>query len=153
VAYYQTGPDNEARVVCDDNEGSTDGYFCNASAVNTHIVDLPRTAYFLAKIGCMPKCNLARFRVAGIDQVIAPLLISAAQDLRDTGVITNDEYNNLSLAYGSGWPFHHHHIHLSFNWWSQGYFAPITKPQVGCGFRMQGDGDLETYIGTLDSTK
>ena len=148
VAYYQTGSDNSARIICDADDGSNDGYYCDPSAVDTHIVDLQRTTYFLAKLACSPDCNNSRFRVAGVDHIIGPLIEEAALQLKDDGIISEDEYNNLSnmLAYGEGWPFHHHHIHLSFKWWDQtegSNLMPIDSPPIGCGFRFPGDGPIK----------
>lgn len=146
VAYYQTVSDNSARIICDAESGSNDGYYCEPSAVDTHIVDLERTTYFIAKLSCLPDCQNTRFRVAGVDQVIGPLIEEKALQLRDDQIISDDEYNNLSniLAYGEGWPFHHHHIHLSFKWWEAGtgYMMSVQTPPIGCGFRFPGDGPI-----------
>ncbi|MCC7539391.1 MAG: hypothetical protein IT379_24415 [Deltaproteobacteria bacterium] len=114
IAYYQTGPDNHARVICDAAEGSvTADYFCASSAASTHTVDLPRTVYFIAALTRSP-----RVRVIGVDRVIGPLLEAEAARMRDAGTITSAEHDAVvnSLAYGSGWPFHHHHLHLSLEW-------------------------------------
>ena len=148
VAYYQTGPDNSARVICDGEGGSHDGYHCDESSVDTHIVDLERTAYFLAKLACMPDCENTRLRVVGVDQVIGPLLDKAALELKNSSIISEDEFINIynRLAYGDGWPYHHHHIHLSFKWWEQAeakMLMPGDSPETGCGFRMPGDGLLQ----------
>jgi len=136
VAYYQTGPNNSGKVVCDGIGGSNDGYYC--TSVANHVVDLPRTAYFLAQLGANP-----RFRVAGVDKMIAPLILGELENQKDKGWITESVYTNTvaSIAYGSGWPFHHHHIHVSFKWWSQG-LTMTMEPPVGCGFRMPGDGPM-----------
>jgi hypothetical protein len=146
VAYYQTGSDNSARIICDAESGSNDGYYCEPSAVDTHIVDLERTTYFIAKLSCLPDCENTRFRVAGVDHVIGPLIEETALQLREDQIISDDEYNNLSnmLAYGEGWPFHHHHIHLSFKWWEAGtgYMMSVETLPVGCGFRFTGDGPI-----------
>lgn len=134
VAYYQTGINNLGRVICDPIGGSHNGAYC--TNVENHVVDLPRTAYFLAQIADNP-----RFRVAGVDQMIAPLLLEELKKQRDLGWISLTAYNRLkggALAYGSGWPYHHHHIHISFKWWSQG-LGVSWQPPIGCGFRMPGD--------------
>jgi hypothetical protein len=135
VAYYQTGKDNLGKIICDPNGGSNNGYYC--TDVDNHIVDLPRTAYMLGKLA-----ESSRFRVAGADVLIAPLLLDELKKQKDKGWITTTAYNKLaggSLAYGDGWSFHHHHIHVSLKWWSQG--KPGGKePALGCGFRMPGDG-------------
>jgi hypothetical protein len=136
VAYYQTGKDNHARVICDSKGGSNDGYFC--TSVTNHIVDLPRTAFFMMKLAEYP-----RFRVAGADKLIAPLILAEAKSQKDKGWFTSSTYNTLvkKLAYGSGWEFHHHHIHISFLWWNQTSALKVKKePATGCGFRMPGDG-------------
>ena len=140
VAYYQTGGgDSEGGVICDANGGSTDGYFC--TSVANHIVDLPRTAYFLAKLS-----ESDRMRVAGADKLIAPLIIDALKDLKNKGDISTALYNKTvsQLAYGDGWPFHHHHIHVSLKWWSQ-RDDDVHRP-IGCGFRMAGDGTWDEYL-------
>jgi hypothetical protein len=146
VAYYQTVSDNGARIICDAESGSNDGYFCDPSAVDTHIVDLQRTTYFIAKLSCLPDCDNTRFRVAGVDHVIGPLIEETALQLKDNKIISDDEYNNLSnmLAYGEGWPFHHHHIHLSFKWWEAEttQMMSVDSPPIGCGFRFPGDGPI-----------
>jgi hypothetical protein len=147
VAYYQTGSDNSARIICDAEGGSNDGYYCEPTAVDTHIVDLQRTTYFIAKLSCLPDCNNTRFRVAGVDHVIGPLLEETALQLNKDGIISHEEYNNLSnmLAYGEGWPFHHHHIHLSFKWWETESTAmmSVDSLSIGCGFRFPGDGPIK----------
>jgi hypothetical protein len=147
VAYYQTGSDNSARIICDADSGSHDGYFCDPSAVDTHIVDLERTTYFIAKLSCLPDCDNTRFRVAGVDKVIGPLIEETALKLKNDGIISDDEYNNLSnmFTYGDGWPFHHHHIHLSFKWWETGAneLMSVDSPPIGCGFRFPGDGPIK----------
>jgi hypothetical protein len=113
IAYYQTGSDNHARIICDNAEGSEDGSYCLASAGTTHIVDLQRQVYFMAMLTRSP-----RVRVIGVDRVIAPLLEAQARTMQSSGVITMTEMNAVidSMAYGDGWPFHHHHIHLSLDW-------------------------------------
>jgi len=142
VAYYQIGGDNSGKVVCDPYGGSTDGAFC--TSVQNHIVDLPRTAYFMAKIAVNP-----RFRVAGMDKLIAPLVLDELEKQKKAGTITATEYYMASngLAYGDGWPYHHHHIHVSFDWW---YGRSGHKPApIGCGFRMAGDMTWPQYAASL----
>lgn len=140
IAYYQTvGEYSQGQVICAPNGGATDGYFC--TSVANHIVDLPRTAYFIAKLA-----ESGRFRVAGVDKLIAPLIIEAMTDLKNSGAISAALYNKAknAMAYGDGWPFHHHHIHVSLKWWSQrGHGA---EPPIGCGYRMAGDGSLKDYL-------
>ena len=59
------------------------------------------------------------WRVIGVDRVIAPLLQAEAQRQRDAGDIDAAQASSFTrrMAHGDGWPFHHHHIHLSLNWW------------------------------------
>ena len=137
IAYYQKNGENSGKVVCAPNGGATDGYFCTSTT--NHIVDLPRTAYFLAILADSP-----RFRVAGVDKLLGPLIEGALLDLKNSGKITSTQYNKAKngLAYGDGWPFHHHHIHLSLKWWSQRH----DEPPIGCGYRFKGDGSLEDYL-------
>jgi hypothetical protein len=140
VAYYQTDGENNGGVVCDGNGGSNNGYYC--TSVANHIVDLPRTAYFLAKLADSP-----RFRVVGVDQLLAPLILAQLKQQADAGWISAASYNKLkngALAYGDGWPFHFHHMHVSLLWWSERGHRPDGP--IGCGYRMPGDGTWEGYL-------
>lgn len=137
IAYYTTLASagslayNEARVICDANEGNENGSFCNASAAQTHVVDLPRQVYFMAKLFQSP-----RTRVIGADRVIAPLLVTEAARQYGLGWITKAERDAFSsaMASGDGWPFHHHHIHVSLEWWPSFRSDSGAAPQDGCGF-------------------
>ena len=113
VAYYQTGPDNRARIVCGPGETNHDGYFCTSAAEDEHIVDLERQAYFQAAISRSP-----RLRVIGYDRVIGPLVSEEIDRLEGDGIITADEADDAKskMTWGSGWPFHHHHVHISLQW-------------------------------------
>ncbi len=115
VAYYQTGADNHVRVICDAKGGSAtpEDWYCLDSAATTHIVDLPRTVYFVVALARDP-----RFRVAGVDRVIGPIMQKQAETMRDAGEITPAEYDAYvkHVTWGDGWPAHHHHLHLSMAW-------------------------------------
>jgi hypothetical protein len=140
IAYYQTiGDYSQGQVICDANGTSTDGYYC--TSVANHVVDLPRTAYFLAMLA-----QSDRFRVAGADKLIAPLILEALEDLKTSGVISTQLFDKTagSIAYGDGWPFHHHHIHVSFKWWSQREHK--HDPPIKCGYRTEDDGTWQGYL-------
>lgn len=137
IAYFQTDGDNHAEIVCGDGSTHADGY-CSDAAKTMHKVDLPRQAFFMAKLISSP-----RLRVIGADQVLAPLIIQAAADLAalpasDPKHLTAEENAAFPghVAYGSGWPYHHHHIHVSLKWWGQAspphagseFQAPFLKP-------------------------
>ena len=143
IAYYQKNGENSGKVVCAPNGGATDGYFCTSTT--NHIVDLPRTAYFMAKLAESP-----RMRVMGVDKLLAPLIEDALKDLKDSGAISASSYakTKSAMAYGDGWPFHHHHIHVSLLWWSQRDDERVQP--IGCGYRMDGDGTWADYLKTLD---
>ena len=120
IAYYTTLSQdgtleyNPVRIICDADQGTNDGSYCSAGAAETHVVDLPRQAYFMAKLFQSP-----RLRVIGVDRVIAPLLLAEAERQRDLGWISESlllAFKN-QLAFGEGWPFQHHSIHVSFKWW------------------------------------
>lgn len=120
LAYFQTDGDNHAEIVCGDGSVHADGY-CSDAAKTKHVVDLPRQAFFMAKLISNP-----RTRVIGVDQVLGPLIEQAASDLGalpagDPKRLTSEEVSAFAghVAYGSGWPYHHHHIHLSLKWWGQ----------------------------------
>lgn len=118
IAYFQTDGSNDGQIICGDGSKHEDGY-CSSAAKRKHIVDLEREAFFMARLFRSP-----RTRVVGVDKVIAPFLSRTAARLnalpaRDRRKITDDELASFSdrMAYGEGWPYHHHHIHLSMDWW------------------------------------
>jgi hypothetical protein len=121
IAYYQTGDDNLGRVVCEN-----DGYWCTEEP---DILDARRTAYFISRL-----VQSEHVRVIGVDTLVYAQLREAGQELRDEGVLGNQEYVAMknSLAYGDGWPFHHHHMHFSWDW-EDGYAARSAAPVDGCG--------------------
>ena len=118
IAYYQTGEDNLGRSVCDN-----DGYYCTSAP---DILDARRSAFFIAKLMESPY-----LRVIGVDTMIATQLKDAAQDLRDEGLLRYRDVQRMDtyLAYGSGWPFHQHHMHFSWAWES-GWEGESSEP--GC---------------------
>jgi len=105
IAYYQTGSDNLGREVCRNN-----GYFCTSSP---NKLDAEKTAYFMAML-----LESKDVRVIGVDTMIADDLFDAMDEMVDAGTLTNGQKNKVRnhLAYGDGWPFHHHHMHLSWDW-------------------------------------
>lgn len=131
IAYFQTDGANDGEIVCGDGAKHADG-FCTTAAKTKHIVDLPRQAFFMAKLFASP-----RTRVVGTDTVLAPLIADAARALAalpkgNPQSITAAELAGFSskMASGNGWPYHHHHIHLSMNWWSpKAFVAPGNAPE------------------------
>jgi hypothetical protein len=118
IAYFQTDGQNDGAIICGDGSQHADG-FCSPAAKDKHIVDLPRQAFFMAKL-----YGSTRTRVIGADVVIGPLVREAAKALAalpegDPKRISSAELAgfNGKLAYGDGWPYHHHHIHVSLHWW------------------------------------
>jgi hypothetical protein len=151
IAYYQTDGDSSGAIVCGPNGSDSDGYYC--TSVAHHVVDLPRTVYFMAMLNRSP-----RVRVIGVDKLLAPLLVAETDRQRAAGTLTNELAQRViaNLAYGDGWPFHHHHMHVSLRWWGDdapaspsGLAAVTTEgsgktPAIGCGYRMPGDGPLSS---------
>jgi len=129
IAYFQTGPDNRARVVC-----QNDGYYCT-SEQNTMNAEVQ--AYFMAQL-----FTTSRVRVIGVDVTLEDDIIAAAEALFSQGAITGTQRNrfNTMVASGNGWPFHHHHIHLSLDW-DEGYEARMAgadgEPRVDPYFFLQ----------------
>lgn len=105
IAYFQTTPDNHARPVCEN-----DGYFCTSE---TNTMDAEITAYFMAQIYASN-----RLRVIGVDTTLADDLQAAADALLAEGAINATQHAKFDdrLAWGEGWPFHHHHMHVSLKW-------------------------------------
>ena len=46
------------------------------------------------------------------------LAMQVANELKEEGIISGSQRQSLNayLAYGDGWPFHHHHLHFSWDW-------------------------------------
>ena len=124
IAYYQTGADNLGRPVC-----GNDGYNCTGPAT---ILDAERTAYFMALLTRSPN-----IRVIGVDTVVAEDVFDAAEDLQDEGLLSATDVSNLEryTAYSTeGWPFHHHHMHVSWQWESGHSGMGLWTPPAACGF-------------------
>jgi len=119
IAYYQTGADNQGRAVCDN-----DGYNCTAPP---NILDAERTAYFLIRL-----MDSSHVRVIGVDAQIDTAVRAAAAQLQLQGLVTSSEIQRFDwyLASGDGWPFHHHHLHFSWDW-EDGYQGREVIPD-GC---------------------
>lgn len=129
IAYFQTDGSNDGEIICGDGSQHADGY-CSPAAAQKHIVDLEREAFFMAQL-----FSSSRTRVVGIDQVIAPLVADAAAALHalpdgDPRKINASQLAGFTgkMAYGPGWPYHHHHIHLSMKWWTTNM---ASKPELG----------------------
>ncbi|MSP59738.1 MAG: hypothetical protein EXR72_05240 [Myxococcales bacterium] len=118
IAYYQTLPDNDYRIICGDGTDHNgngqkgkfnDGYFCTTTK---NVVNMAQQVWFLALLMSHPL-----FRVVGVDEKLVDALFAqaekyvAAKEL-PAWVQTRFDYG---LGYGNdgGWAFHHHHIHLS----------------------------------------
>ena len=105
IAYYQTGSNNLGRSVCPEN-----GYYCTDKP---DILDARRSAFFISRL-----MKTESLRVIGVDTLIYPELIDAAEDLKSEGLLTYSDIQTMKshLAYGDGWPFHQHHLHFSWDW-------------------------------------
>jgi len=134
IAYYQTDGSNDGQIVCGARENmNNDGYFCTSTEGT--ILDVARTAYFIAVLNLHP-----RLRVIGVDALLAPLIQAEAKRQRDAGDISAGQYSKLvaNMASGEGWPFHHHHMHVSMRWWGEDEAQPnalvaFPEPPIGCG--------------------
>ncbi|MBW1812003.1 MAG: hypothetical protein JRJ87_27710, partial [Deltaproteobacteria bacterium] len=97
----------------DRNTNSPEYGTCVTDSENTHIVDIPRTAYFLAKLATSGRLRAIGIEVkieADLDTELANLL--AAQD------ITQQEYDDINAAMltandHSSWIWHFNHMHVS----------------------------------------
>jgi hypothetical protein len=141
IAYFQTDGLNDVEIICGDGSVHNDGW-CSPAAEQLHIVDLPRQAFFLGKL-----CVSPRLRCVGVDAVIGPLIRQAADDLMnlpdgDPHKLTPEERNaaHNKIVHGAAgdwnaWPFHHHHMHVSFQWWTNQdvHGPPSPPPSPGAG--------------------
>ena len=120
ISYYYNNGNSLSGYACSDH----DAYFCDDSA---DLLDVERTTYLLALLTGSPNV-----RVIGIDPAVADEVIPMAYELEDDGIIDADARSRLIgyLAYGPGWPFHHHHLHFSWNW--EGGFEGREAPVDGC---------------------
>jgi hypothetical protein len=118
LAYYQTDGANNMQIICGDGSDTNgngrpgtynDGYFCTTEV---NIIDWPRQAYWFAKLASTPLV-----RVFGIDETLDDDFTRELGRLLTAGAITRAEHDRASiLGFGSsgGWPFHHHHSHMSY---------------------------------------
>lgn len=120
ISYYSLSEGNEGKIVCPQN----DGYFCTGPASD---LDVDRTTYFLAQL--VENMNV---RLTGVDPAVAELVNPRATEMEEEGLITREQRQRVQglMAYGDGWPFHHHHIHLSWVW-EDGYEERGGAPE-GC---------------------
>jgi len=120
IAYYQNDGENNGQIVCPSN----DGQFCTGPPT---LLDAERTAFFMAKLLENPN-----IRVIGVDVMIGPEIEAAADALEASGVISSSLRNQFDydVTWGSGWPFHHHHMHVSWDW-EDGWWADGDGP-IGC---------------------
>jgi len=139
IAYYQTDGDSSGDVVCGPNGSDSDGEYC--TSVARTVMDVEKQTYFMAQLAKHP-----RLRAIGIDTLLAGLIKAEAQRQRDLGWFSSEVYERLvgSLAYGDGWPYHQHHIHVSMRWWGDDGLlsnALVARPEpaIGCGYRLPGD--------------
>ena len=119
LAYYQTDGTNNPQIICGDGSDTNsngypgrynDGYFCTTEA---NIIDWPREAYWFAMLASTPLV-----RVFGIDETLPDDFRRELGALLSAGAITRAQHDRASvLGYGAdgGWPFHHHHSHMSYN--------------------------------------
>jgi len=129
VSYYYNNGNSLAGYACSNH----DAYFCNGPA---DLLDVEKSTYFLAMLMSSPNV-----RVIGVDPAVADEVIPMAYELEEDGLIDSSTRSKLTyshLAYGDGWPFHHHHLH--FSWlWEEGYEGR-EAPAEGC---MTETGSLE----------
>lgn len=120
IAYYSLSEGNGGKIVCP----SHDNYFCTSAASD---LDVDRTTFFMAKL-----VESDHVRVMGVDPEVAELVSEKAWEMRDDDLISNTQRGLVQglMAYGDGWPFHHHHIHLSWDW-EDGFEGRSEAPD-GC---------------------
>jgi hypothetical protein len=100
---------------CVDQSTSSAGYgTCKAGSETTHIVDVERTAMFIAKVA-----GTGRLRVIGVEAKIEADIKAALTALVSQGLITASE-RSLALSHmatandDSSWVWHFNHMHVSF---------------------------------------
>ena len=81
-------------------------------------------------------------RVIGVDTEVAEDVLVAADAFQAEGRLTSSDVSNLDtyMAYSTeGWPFHHHHLHFSWQWEDghSGLSMLDWEPPVGCEFALE----------------
>ncbi|MFC1655085.1 hypothetical protein ACFL2F_04695, partial [Myxococcota bacterium] len=105
---------NDWNCVVHSNTRSPDYGTCIPGSESTHIVDIPRTAMFIAKVA-----GSGHLRVIGVEAKIEAELDSALTDLVSQGLITAAEKSaalaRMATANDHGsWIWHFNHMHASF---------------------------------------
>ncbi len=120
IAYYSLSEGNGGKIVCP----SYTQYFCTGPATD---LDVDRTTFFMAAL--VENMNV---RVMGVDPEVFDLVAPRAYEMELEGLITREQRQRVQglMAYGDTWPFHHHHIHLSWQW-EDGY-EERSGPVQGC---------------------
>ena len=80
-------------------------------------------------------------RVIGVDPAVVDPILAAAEAQVTAGVLTQEDRDHFDvyLAYGEGWPMHHHHMHLSLAW-EAGYEDCRTHSIDDCEIELPLDG-------------
>jgi len=118
LAYYQTRSTNDLTWICDEDVDLYDGgEFCPDGL--THVVDLPRTAFFL-----MTLVQHADFDVVGVDTAVEQDILDEAKAQVDEAANTNPDkrwfapavYTKLAgrVVSGGDWTYHFDHMHVRF---------------------------------------
>jgi hypothetical protein len=100
---------------CVDTNPSSPSYgVCVAGSESTHIVDLSRTAMFIAKLA-----GTHRIRVIGVEAKIEAALEAAMDELLGKGQISADEASTgkskmVTANDDPSWIWHFNHMHVSF---------------------------------------
>jgi hypothetical protein len=121
IAYYQVNTaDNKLRAVCPNTTGNQYAYHCVGEP---HLLDVWRTALYLAHLHDASLHNRLQLRVVGVDGRIGPLIESAITQLCNAGWYQgnacNASYRQLAFETTNanrGWYYHHHHhFHVSIS--------------------------------------
>ena len=77
-------------------------------------------------------------RVVGVDTSLADDLMVAADALLASGDIDHAQRAKFDdrLASGEGWPFHHHHMHVSLKWVDEEDVYESTAPLAPAGWNV-----------------
>jgi len=106
IAYYSTGAHNLPQDICPEHDGD----FCTGDPT---LLDAERTAYLIALLLRSPGA-----RVVGVDPAVVGPIFEAAGELRDQGLLDQEDLDEMvaRMGYGPGWPKHFHHLHFSWQW-------------------------------------
>ena len=127
-----------SRRLCEHEDGGAEASHCTSAP---ELLDVWRTALYLAYLHDPVVGTNRQLRVVGVDGTVGPLVEPAIDTLCDTGWYAGFACTGVSrrIAYevtnqGYGWfYFHHHHMHISTQGLIEGSPMVVKNPCMAAG--------------------